>query len=126
MTQLDKVAKHGVLVSSTIAEGGGEGGGPNTHLLAADQSSTTTGSDSTSSSGEDPSECCLPSVADPESQKVLGKKAGLELGMPARQQWSKEVEFVLACVGNAVGLGNLWRFPYLCYDSGGGMYASYF
>ena len=32
----------------------------------------------------------------------------------ARPQWNTEVEYILACVGNAIGLGNLWRFPYLC------------
>jgi len=37
-----------------------------------------------------------------------------------RETWSKKVEFILAAVGYSVGLGNVWRFPYLCFQSGGG------
>lgn len=37
-----------------------------------------------------------------------------------RGQWANKLEFLLAVAGTLVGLGNLWRFPYLCYKNGGG------
>lgn len=41
---------------------------------------------------------------------------------PKRPHWENKVQFVLACIGYSVGLGNVWRFPYLCYKSGGGVF----
>ncbi len=38
------------------------------------------------------------------------------------KRWSKELFFVFACVGAAVGVGNLWRFPYMAYEHGGGAF----
>ncbi|XP_069380681.1 sodium- and chloride-dependent GABA transporter 2-like [Paralichthys olivaceus] len=39
-----------------------------------------------------------------------------------REQWRKKREYILAVAGNVVGLGNVWRFPYLCYKNGGGVF----
>ena len=39
-----------------------------------------------------------------------------------RDQWGSRVGFVLAAIGSAVGLGNIWRFAYMAYENGGGAF----
>uniref|UniRef100_A0ACB8EVS6 Uncharacterized protein n=1 Tax=Sphaerodactylus townsendi TaxID=933632 RepID=A0ACB8EVS6_9SAUR len=65
------------------------------------------------------------SEADPDSAANHQGELNVELlpdkstGRPA---WGSKVQYILAQVGFSVGLGNVWRFPYLCHQNGGGAF----
>lgn len=42
--------------------------------------------------------------------------------MKKREEWGTRMGFILAAVGSAIGLGNIWRFPYQVYDNRGGVF----
>lgn len=69
-----------------------------------------TGEADTTSKGEHPSVHNRPLDILPSSEEK----------MVDRGQWGSKLEFVLSVAGEIIGLGNVWRFPYLCYKNGGG------
>ncbi|KAM5264432.1 sodium-dependent neutral amino acid transporter B(0)AT1 [Ctenodactylus gundi] len=56
----------------------------------------------------------IPSLGELES--IEAKEAS------SRPQWDNKAQYMLTCVGFCVGLGNVWRFPYLCQSHGGGAF----
>uniref|UniRef100_A0A8C8RG92 Transporter n=1 Tax=Pelusios castaneus TaxID=367368 RepID=A0A8C8RG92_9SAUR len=75
-----------------------------------------------------PSVCVAPVPAAMEKVKPESEDTGepslggLPEEPPTRPAWSSKAQYILAQVGFSVGLGNVWRFPYLCHQNGGGAF----
>ncbi|MFC1229693.1 sodium-dependent transporter [Streptomyces sp. Sce081] len=44
------------------------------------------------------------------------------MSSPSREQWGSRAGFLFAAIGSAIGLGNIWRFPAVAYENGGGAF----
>ncbi|XP_063709992.1 sodium-dependent nutrient amino acid transporter 1-like isoform X2 [Culicoides brevitarsis] len=55
-------------------------------------------------------------------EKKLEDEEEVDETSTGRDTWGKEIEFLLSCIAMSVGLGNVWRFPFIALNNGGGAF----
>ena len=53
---------------------------------------------------------------------ATGTAGGEPATQKPREEWTGQVGFIIAAIGSAVGLGNIWRVPGVAYENGGGAF----
>ncbi|XP_055625250.1 sodium-dependent nutrient amino acid transporter 1 isoform X3 [Toxorhynchites rutilus septentrionalis] len=56
------------------------------------------------------------------TQTVTSSSTSSLENTPGRDQWGKGIEFLMSCIAMSVGLGNVWRFPFIALENGGGAF----
>ncbi|CAH0667345.1 unnamed protein product [Chilo suppressalis] len=63
-----------------------------------------------------------PELAAQTYVKKEGDEPVVKADQPQRAMWGNQVEFLMSCIATSVGLGNVWRFPFVAYQNGGGAF----